>query len=61
LERIGFGTSISTPPSASITVRKSSKSTMTTWFGCKPVSARTVFIVSAAPPSWKAALILYGP
>jgi hypothetical protein len=49
-ERIGAGTSISTPPTLSITFVKASKSTTTTWFTSTSVKLRTVRSARAGPP-----------
>ena len=55
--RIGAGTSMSTPPTESISSLKRSKSTKATWFTSSPVRLFTVFSASTGPPICEAALI----
>ena len=60
-ERIGFGTSTSMPPSASITVAEVVEVDEHDVVRADPGQRAIVFIASAGPPSWKAALILFAP
>ena len=60
-ERIGSGTSIFTPPSASISCSKLWKSTTTMWLTWSPVKALTVCTARFWPPNWYAALIFAKP
>ena len=60
-ETIRFGTSMVTPPSASIRSLKSVKLTTTTWLIGSPVRSCTVRIASAGPPDCIAALIFAVP
>ena len=60
-ERMFSGTSISIPPTSSMSCLKLPKSTVTTWLTGRPVKWRTVLIASAGPPIWNAALILLSP